>query len=90
MIYTPKTRPIFGTDLTKPLPDLIEEVRDQLAHARGQLHDITSEHGWDSWTKDVTGLLTCGLVCLHNIREKMIECENQRAPTTPPMEAENG
>jgi hypothetical protein len=73
-----KLHPIFGTDFSKPLSKIIEEIRVRLVAARGQLSDIASAHpGWGERTADVEGLLTCGLVTLYGIMEEMRKIEEQ-------------
>ncbi len=71
-----KLRPIFDTDFSKPLTEIIEGVRTRLIAARGTLADIGFAYsGWSERTKDVEGLITCGLVTLYGIKEKMEEVE---------------
>lgn len=67
-----RLKPIYGTDLTQPLPDLIEKLRGDIVKVRGQLHDIGFRYsGWGEHLEHVQGLLTCGLVALHSVREDM-------------------
>jgi hypothetical protein len=71
-----RSRPIYGTDLTRPLSALIADIRSQMVESRGQLGDIGS--GFTGWREDlanVEGLLTCGLVALHHTMERMKEHE---------------
>ena len=67
--------PIFGSDFSKPISVLIEDVRHELTKARGHLHDI--EHGtcWGGGVDHVVGLLTCGLVALAHSKKEIVECE---------------
>lgn len=67
-----RSRPIFETDLSRPLSYVIADIRGQLVKARGQLSDIGSGFtGWKDRVDNVEGLLTCGLVVLWNVQEEM-------------------
>ena len=71
-----RSRPIYGTDLTRPLSALVADIRSQLVKSRGQLSDIA--YGFTGWRDDlanVEGLLTCGLIALHHTMERMKEHE---------------
>lgn len=73
-----KTHPIWETDFSKPMSELIEDIRKQLAQVRGKLTDIT--YGYDCTDgyrsiKDVEGLLTCGLVTLAYVKEERLKHE---------------
>jgi hypothetical protein len=74
---TPKKKPIYDTDITKPIPVLIEEVRSKLVNIRGNLNDIGYCLGWKDRFEDVIGLLTCGLVVLHGIKEEIEKAEDK-------------
>ncbi len=77
MINQSKTG-IYGTDLTKPLSVLIEDLRQQMVKTRGQIHDI--EHAFPHWKERVDhvgGLLTCGIVALHSSREEIVAHETK-------------
>ena len=67
--------PIFGTDLSKPTSECIEEVRRTILKARGQISDIMSGKGFEDRLKHVEGLLTCGLVALYSEMEEAFENE---------------
>jgi hypothetical protein len=71
-----RSNPIFGTDFSKRLSQLIENVRTELTQARGHLYDIEFGYpGWKERVEHVTGLLTCGLVSLHVSRQEIIKFE---------------
>ena len=73
-----RSKPLYGTDLSKPISELIEGVRSQLVQSRGQLSDIGHRYsGWEERVKDIEGLLTCGLVALHRIKQEALECEKR-------------
>jgi hypothetical protein len=62
-----RSRPIYGTDFSRPLSEIVGDIRSQLARARGQLSDIGSSFtGWKEHIESVEGLLTCGLVALYD------------------------
>jgi hypothetical protein len=74
-----RERPIYGTDFRKPLSQIIEDIRDQLVMMRGRLYDISSAYpSWKEKTDPVEGLLTCGLVALHYVAEKMRASESKQ------------
>lgn len=70
-------RPIFDTDITKPIPVLIEEVRRDLTKLRGKLYDIGDCLGWKDRFEAVSGLLTCGISVLYGVKEEIIKSESQ-------------
>jgi len=72
------TRPIFGTDITKPIPDLIEGWRDDLARIRGQISDVQHLVGFKETFDPVSGLLTCGIENLFHISEQIERLLEQR------------
>jgi hypothetical protein len=68
--------PIYRTDFSVPLSVTIEKLRSQLTQIRGQLSDINFAYpSWGERTKDVEGLLTCGIVTMHGIAEEMRQLE---------------
>lgn len=74
----PSLKPIYGTDFSIPLSTTVEKVRRDISHARGQLSDISfAYNGWGERVKCVEGLLTCGLMALHQIKEEMREHEEK-------------
>jgi len=84
-----RSRPIYGTNLSLPLSELVSDIRSQLVRARGQLGDIGSGFpGWKEHVESVEGLLTCGLVSLHRVKEEMEEHE-RRYPKSIPASAKD-
>lgn len=74
-----KAHPIFGTDMSIPLSESIELIRIQLSTARGQLGDISSAYpGWGEHLVNIEGLLTCGLIALHDVKEDMLKHEERK------------
>lgn len=75
-----KARPIYGTDFSRPLSELVEFARTDIARVRGRLSDISFAYpGWGEHLACVEGLLTCGLVTLHKTAEDMRENEKRKA-----------
>ncbi len=71
-----KAHAIFGTDLSKPLSDSIEDIRSQLSRTRGQISDLMRAFpGWSDRLDHVEGLLTCGICALAHSAEQVTECE---------------
>lgn len=67
-----KQNPIYDTDFSKPLDEIIEGCRDRMVVVRGTLSDIRAAFpGWGERTENVDGLLTCGISELFYIREEM-------------------
>ncbi len=75
-----KKHPIYRTNFDRPLSETIAALRGQISQIRGQLSDIRFAYpGWGEQTKDVEGLLTCGLIALHEVMVEMRKLE------TPPQ-----
>lgn len=73
---------IFGTDLNKPVNELVNDVRNALTKARGMISDI--QHGYPGYKErlDPThGLLTSGIIVLHreieDIIKHQIRCDDE-------------
>lgn len=76
MAVKSREKPIYGTDFSKPLSVLVEELRSDIAKIRGRMSDIS--YGYPAWREEldcVEGLLTCGLVTLYGTKEKMVDHE---------------
>ncbi len=74
-----RLHPIYGTDLSRPRSQVIEEVRNRLMAARGELSDVSFAFtGWAEQVRDVEGLLTCGLIALAYIKEQMEKVEERQ------------
>jgi len=74
-----RKHPIYGTDFSKPLSMLVNDVRDDLTRARGRLGDLI--RGYPNWKErldHVEGLLTCGIVALHASNQEIIKFEIER------------
>lgn len=71
-----KQHPIYGTDLSRPLSEVIESARNDIVRVRGKLSDVGfAFSGWADRLKSVEGLLTCGLVALYETVREMKEHE---------------
>ncbi len=71
-----RDKPIFGTDLKRPLSEIITGIRRQLLEARNSIHDFEFGYpGWKERTQPVEGLLTCGLVTLYDVIEELKKFE---------------
>lgn len=69
-------KPIYDTDMSKPLPDLVQDWRNMLTQIRGQISDVSFKYpGWGEHLDCVRGLLTCGLISLSHVRDTMIEAK---------------
>lgn len=78
-------KPIYGTDLSRPLSETIADIRNQLTRARGQLFDVGFRFtGWREQLESVEGLLTCGLIALHYTMEEMQRHEAEHAKAAEP------
>jgi hypothetical protein len=74
-----RERPIFGTDFSKPVSVLIEDVRNMLTDARGKLTDIANGTVWEDRVNDMIGLLSCGISSLHYTKSEIVEFEIKTA-----------
>ncbi len=62
-------------DTTKPLSQLISDIRGQLIDARSDLYVATQAYGQKDRFIHVDGLLTCGVGTLSNLLKEIIENE---------------
>jgi hypothetical protein len=75
-----KEHPIFGTDMSKDVSDIITDMRELMLKARDTISDVDKAYpAWGERLKDVEGLLTCGVRVLYSIREEIIEFEIKAA-----------
>lgn len=81
-----KRRGIYGDDMTRPIADLLCEIRSSMVKARGRLSDIYFEKPFmKERVAAAEGLLTCGIVYLYNEIESVKKWE---AP--PPIDPHKG
>ncbi|HMI56395.1 MAG TPA: hypothetical protein VK494_09420 [Gemmatimonadaceae bacterium] len=80
--------------MSKPLSELIADIRSQIVHARGQLNDIGMGFtGWHERLQNVEGLLTCGLMALYSTQQEMLKHEKEfgsTRPFTPALSSQQG
>lgn len=80
-----RERPIYGTDFSKPLSEIIETIRLDLSKARGTLHDI--EHAypmmvngpWGERVEPVGHALTLAISFLYGVMSEMRDAEARDA-----------
>jgi hypothetical protein len=67
-----RENPIYKTDFSKPLAELVDLLRNQITHTRGQLQDIMSAFPvYKDHLDSVEGLLTCGISYLYHVKKQM-------------------
>lgn len=77
-----RKHPVYGTDFSQPLSALVEDVRNQLSHARGRLSDIRAAHpGLKDRLDPAEGALTCCISFLFNTLEELQKLEARAAAT---------
>lgn len=66
-----RANPIYGTNLNRPMSEVIAEIRQRMITLRGQVQDFQFGYpGWRERTQPVEGLLTCGIGALyHSLQE---------------------
>lgn len=71
---------IYGDDMTRPIEDILGEVRSSLVRSRGRLSDVGFEHkGMRERLMAAEGGLTCCIVTLYNDIEEVKKWEHPRA-----------
>lgn len=79
-----RANPIHGTDFSKPLSELTENVRNSLVAARAKLHDLGSLYWYaKDRTAHVEGLITCVIVTLFNTLQEINKWEEHARNTGP-------
>jgi len=75
-----KAHPIYGTDLSRPLSEVVSGIRSAMSKIRGQISDIYFAYpAWKDELDDVEGLLTCGISTLYATVERMKAVEIRKA-----------
>ena len=67
------SKPIFyksEEEMEKPLSQLMDELRSDVARVRGKLYDIKSKHGWKDRIEHLEGGLTCMISAMHHTQEE--------------------
>lgn len=72
---------IYGDDMSRPISELLEDIRSSLVKARGRLSDIYFAHpGLKSQVAPAEHLLTCGVVYLYHEIEEVRRREKPKEP----------
>jgi hypothetical protein len=72
------TNPIYRTNFSKPLSEIIKECGEKLVAIRRTLYDIQAAAPlWRSQAEDVSGLLTCGTAFLYHLVEDIEKWEGK-------------
>ena len=71
-------KPLFDTDITKPVPVLIEEVRKKIIEAKRILKDISHCVGWKEELGKPTYHINCSLEGLRDIKHNIISIEDEQ------------
>lgn len=76
----PDNNPIFyksKEELDRPLYDLMEQLRTDVANVRGKLYDIKRTYGWDDRIEHLEGGLTCMIVAMSEISQEWKKFEEK-------------
>jgi hypothetical protein len=76
----PERVPIFyknKEDLDKPLHELMDNLRTDVAKVRGKLHDIKATYGWDDRIEHLEGGLTCMISAMYDTEVEWREIEKK-------------
>jgi hypothetical protein len=76
-----RQNPIYGTDLNRPMSEVIAELRGRMTVLRGQFGDF--KHGFPGWherVEPVEGLLTCGISALYHVLQELEKFEADSKP----------
>lgn len=65
-------------EMDKPLSELMEQLRTDLAKIRGKLSDIKRLHGFDDRIEHIEGGLTCMLVAMYSTMEEWKQHEEKK------------
>lgn len=66
-------------EMNKPLSELMEDLRKEVARVRGKLFDIKSLHGWHDRIEDLEGGLTCCIVAMGSVQKEFKDHEAKAA-----------
>lgn len=76
----PINNPIYyknKEELDKPLFQLMEQLRIEVANVRGKLYDIKRTYGWEDRIEHLEGGLTCMIVAMNSIGLEWKEYEEK-------------
>lgn len=57
-------------EMDKPLSELMESLRNDLAKIRGKLSDIKWSYGWEDRIEHIEGGLSCLLVAMYAVKQE--------------------
>lgn len=80
-----RLHPIFLTveDMQKPKKELIEKIRRDLGHIRGQIRDVYCGFGWKDRLDSSEHGLTLVIVALHVALEEMKKIDARKGEVEP-------
>jgi hypothetical protein len=84
-----RRNPIFykdASEMDKPLSELMEELRSDVANVRGKLWDIKQSFGWNDRIEHIEGGLSCILMAMFATMEEWQAFEKKRAAKPQPNE----
>ncbi len=77
-----RLNPIYGTNLQRPLSEIVKELRERMVQLRGGFSDFRFAYpGWHERTEPVEGLLTCGISTLYAVLKELEEFERKTEKT---------
>jgi hypothetical protein len=69
-----REHPIYNTDFSKPLAELVEEIRNQITDARGKIQDIVAAYpGWNDHLNAAEGMATGLISYLYGVKQEMLD-----------------
>ena len=83
--------PIYGTNLKRPVSEIVNELRERMVSLRRGIQDF--QFGYPQWkerTQHVEGLLTCGIIALYNTLEELQKFEQSQRAFEVSLEKMNG
>lgn len=64
-------------EIDKPLSELMDQLRTDIAVVRGKLSDIKRSYGWDDRLNDLEGGLTCMIVAMASVEDEWKRMERK-------------
>lgn len=77
MVLRAREHPIYKTNLTRPVSELTNEIRDRLTEFRGNFRDIRRAYPVWEQLEAVEGLLTCAISYLYDTVDDMRKNESK-------------
>lgn len=69
-------------EMNKPLSELMEELRTDVAKVRGKLFDIKMSYGWEDRIAHLEGGLTCLIIAMAHTMHEWKEFERKKKNVT--------